>query len=91
MARKVLTDFVEGGELREGFLGVELDETDRSGGALISKVIPGSAASRAGLEGDLILSVGSKGVNSVNQTRVAISQTAPAQNFRSRYPEEVCQ
>lgn len=78
MARKVLTDFVEGGELRRGFLGVELDETDRSGGALISKVIPGSAASRAGLrEGDLILSVGSKGVNSVNQTRVAISQTAP--------------
>lgn len=78
MARKVLTDFVEGGELRRGFLGVELDETDRSGGALISKVIPGSAASRAGLrEGDLILSVGSKEVNSVNQTRVAISQTAP--------------
>ena len=78
MARKVLTDFVEGGELRRGFLGVELDETDRSGGALISKVIPGSAASRAGLrEGDLILSVGSKEVNSVNQTRVARSQTAP--------------
>lgn len=78
MARKVLTDFVEGGELRRGFLGVELDETELSGGSLIAKVIPGSAASRAGLrEGDLILSVGDKEVNSVNQTRVAISQTAP--------------
>jgi len=78
MARKVLTDFVEGGELRRGFLGVELDETDQAGGALIANVIPGSAASRAGLrKDDVILSVGSKEVNSVNQTRVAISQRAP--------------
>jgi serine protease Do/serine protease DegQ len=78
MARKVLTDFVEGGELRRGFLGVELGDTEQAGGAVIAKVIPGSAASRAGLrENDLILSVGEKEVNSVNQTRVAISQTAP--------------
>ena len=78
MARKVLTDFVEGGELRRGFLGVSLGETELSGGALIAEVIPGSAASRAGLrQGDVILSVGIKDVNSVNQTRVAISQTAP--------------
>jgi serine protease Do/serine protease DegQ len=78
MARKVLTDLVEGGELRRGFLGVDLDETELNGGALINKVIPGSAASRAGLrKGDLILSVGDKEVNSVNQTRIAISQTAP--------------
>jgi len=78
MARKVLTDFVEGGELRRGFLGVELGETEQAGGALITKVIPGSAASRAGLrKNDLILIVGDKEVNSVNQSRVAISQTAP--------------
>ena len=79
IAKNVLTDFVEGGgELRRGFLGVELGETNLPGGALIGKVIPGSAASRAGLrQGDLILEVGSKEVNSVNQTRVAISQTAP--------------
>jgi serine protease Do/serine protease DegQ len=78
MVRKVLTDFVEGGELRRGFLGVTLGETELSGGALIAKVIPGSAASRAGLrQGDVIISVGTKEVNSVNQTRVAISQTAP--------------
>jgi serine protease Do/serine protease DegQ len=78
MARKVLTDFVEGGELRRGFLGVELGETEQAGGALITKVIPGSAAARAGLrKNDLILIVGDKEVNSVNQSRVAISQTAP--------------
>ena len=74
----MLTDFVEGGELRRGFfLGVELDETDLPGGALIAKVIPGSAASRRSEKDDLILAVGPKRVNSVNQTRVAISQTAP--------------
>ena len=79
IAKNVLTDFVEGGgELRRGFLGVELGETNLPGGALIGKVIPGSAASRAGLrQGDLILEVGTKEVNSVNQTRVAISQTSP--------------
>ena len=79
IAKNVLTDFVVGGgELRRGFLGVELGETNLPGGALIGKVIPGSAASRAGLrQGDLILEVGTKEVNSVNQTRVAISQTSP--------------
>lgn len=78
MARKVLTDFVEDGGLRRGFLGVELNETDLNGGAVITNVIPGSAASRAGLrKNDLILFIGKKEVNSVNQTRVAISQTSP--------------
>ena len=78
MAKKVLIDFVEGGELRRGFLGVELDSVDSKGGAVIVKVIPRSSASQAGLrENDVILSVGGKAVNSVNQTRVAISQTTP--------------
>ena len=78
MAKKVLVDFVEGGELRRGFLGVELDSVDSKGGAVIVKVIPRSSASEAGLkENDIILSVGGKAVNSVNQTRVAISQTTP--------------
>ena len=78
MAKKVLIVFVEGGALRRGFLGVELQETDSSGGAAITRVISGSSASRAGLrKNDLILSVDGKIVNSVNQTRVAISQTTP--------------
>ena len=37
MARKVLTDLVQGGKLRRGFLGVDLDETELNGGALINK------------------------------------------------------
>ena len=61
MAKKVLIDFVEGGELRRGFLGVELDSVDSKGGAVIVKVIPRSSASQAGLrENDVILSVGGK-------------------------------
>ena len=63
-------------------MGVELNETDLNGGAVITNVIPGSAASNAGLrKDDLILSIGKKEVNSVNQTRVAISQTAPGTKF----------
>ena len=38
MAKKVLIDFVEGGELG-GFLGVELDSVDSKGGAVIVKVV----------------------------------------------------
>ena len=93
IAKNVLTDFVEGGgELRRGFLGVELAETDLPGGAEIGKVIPGSAASRAGLrQGDLILEVGPKEVNSVNQTRVAISQTAPGTKIPIKISEKVLQ
>ena len=39
----MLTDFVEGGELRR--VWGRLDETDQTGGALIANVISGSAAS----------------------------------------------
>ena len=79
IVKKVLTDFVQGGELRRGFLGVSLNMEDTSnGGALVEDVILGSAAEKAGFEpGDLIVSVGEAEVGSANQLRLVIAQTSP--------------
>jgi serine protease Do/serine protease DegQ len=79
IVKKVLTDFVQGGELRRGFLGVSLNMEDTtSGGALVEDVILGSAAEKAGFApGDLIVSVGKAEVSSANQLRLAIAQTSP--------------
>ncbi len=79
MVIKVLTDFVEKGGLRRGFLGVELRNADSTElGAIVAAVVPGSAADLAGIKfNDRIIKVGTRKVDSVNQSRLAISQTAP--------------
>ncbi|MEC8014215.1 MAG: trypsin-like peptidase domain-containing protein [Verrucomicrobiota bacterium] len=78
MVRKVLIDFVQAGSIRRGFLGVELLETKDMDGALVGKVVPQSAADIAGFQaGDIIIKVGKVSVYSVNQSRLAISQTEP--------------
>ena len=87
IVRKVLVDFVRGGELRRGFLGVQLNPNSTSNiGVLVEGVIPNSAAEKAGFEGgDLILSVGDEKVDSMNKLRLAISQTSPG----TRIPIEI--
>ena len=78
MVRKVLSDFVKGGGLKRGFLGVSLKEDPSVQGAVIDSVELDSPAEQAGLKsGDLIVNAGGRAVNSVNQLRVAISQTPP--------------
>ena len=79
MVRKVLTDLVERGGIQRGFLGVELTAVSSGqGGAIISKVVPRSAADLAGFKsGDRILKVGDRIVESINQSKLAISQTQP--------------
>ena len=78
MVRKVLTDLVEKGGIRRGFLGVELASTEDGTGAIVKKIVSGSAADLAGfLPNDKIIKVGDTKVDSINQSRLAISQTAP--------------
>ena len=48
MVKKVLTDLVEKGGVRRGFLGVELSATADSNGAVVEKIYAGSAADLAG-------------------------------------------
>jgi len=86
MVRKVLTDLVQSGIMRRGFLGVELGEDPDLQGALVTRIVAKSAAAQAGfLQLDVITKVGTKKVNTVNQTRIAISQTEPG----TRIPIEV--
>ena len=78
MVRKVLTDLVQSGIMRRGFLGVELEEDPDYQGALVTRIVSKSAADLAGFSKmDIITKVGTQKVNSVNQTRIAISQTEP--------------
>jgi S1-C subfamily serine protease len=48
MVKKVLTDLVQEGGIRRGFLGVELAPTTDGSGAIVEKIVPGSAADLAG-------------------------------------------
>ena len=68
MARNVMTQILEHGEVRRGLLGVSVQSIDpelaenlglaTTDGALVSQVMPDSAAERAGIEpGDVVLSV----------------------------------
>ena len=86
MVRRALTDYMEEGKIRRGFLGVSLQKDANDNGPIVGSVVNGSAAEKAGfLTGDKIIKVGEKLVQSVNQARVAISQTVPG----SKIPVEV--
>jgi membrane-associated protease RseP (regulator of RpoE activity) len=78
MVRRALTDYMEEGKIRRGFLGVSLEPDSNGNAAVVASVVSGSAADEAGfLANDKIVKVGKKLVYSVNQARVAISQTLP--------------
>lgn len=80
MVKNVLNDLVKGGGLKRGFLGVILDDDPDPSvqGAIVDRVEVDSPADQAGLQPrDVIVSAGGKPVTSVNQLRVAISQTPP--------------
>ena len=78
MVRRALTDYMEEGKIRRGFLGVSLEPDPNGNAAVVANVVSGSAADEAGfLANDKIVKVGKKLVYSVNQARVAISQTLP--------------
>jgi serine protease Do len=70
MARAVMTQLIEHGELRRGQLGVTIQDLtldlaaamnlDLRGGAVVTRIEPGSPAARAGLrQGDVIVEVNS--------------------------------
>ena len=75
MAREVMDQIVEYGEIRRGQLGVHIQDVtpsiaealnlDVERGALVSQVLPGSAAEKAGLQaGDVIVEVNGRPVDS---------------------------
>ena len=91
MARNIMEQLVETGEVKRGFLGVSIQDVTRemaeamdlqaNKGVLVAGVEEDSPADEAGLErGDLILAVNGRAVNSVYELRNRISQTTPGSN-----------
>lgn len=86
MAREVMNQLREHGEVRRGQLGVlvqdltpelaqAFDLKDRQG-AVIAQVMPGSPAEKAGVRaGDIVLAVNGRAVHSANALRNAIGMT----------------
>ena len=73
MAREIMDQLVEFGEVRRGQLGIHIQDVtpsiaealnlDAAVGALVSQVLPGSAAEEAGLQaGDIILAIDGRAV-----------------------------
>lgn len=84
IAKSVVDDIIEFGEVRRGYLGVYIDrmsptiakgvKLDKPRGVFISNVMAGSAAEKAGIEeGDVILSVNGKEVNQPNELQAKIA------------------
>ena len=83
MARNVMTQILEHGEVRRGLLGVSVQSIDpdlaenlgleTTDGALVSQVMPDSAAERAGIEpGDVVLSVDGEVVTDAASLRLRV-------------------
>ena len=88
LAKKVMDDIIEHGEVKRGILGVALEEVtavtaeaygmDRPKGVLIGTVFEKTAAEKAGLkERDIILSVDGQDVNRTNQLQSIIGRKRP--------------
>jgi Do/DeqQ family serine protease len=93
MARNIIDQLVKFGAVKRGVLGISIDDVSAdiaqlyglkdAQGALITQVVEGSAAEKAGLRiGDVVVSVNDKQVKSRNELRLAISQLRAGQTVR---------
>lgn len=93
MAKNIMNQLLEKGSVTRGFLGVTLQPMDadiakafglaKPEGALISEVIPGSAADKAGLkQGDIILEYDNKPVKSSEGLKTEISLKCPGSTIQ---------
>ena len=96
LARRIMEDLVEFGEVRRAYLGVamrpvsavdaELYGLPRPMGALIQQTVPGSPAATAGLsQEDVIVSVNGVTVNRPSQLQVLIAQRRPGDEVSIGY------
>ncbi len=88
MARKIMTQIKDHGQVTRGWLGLQIQEMDSSlakafglkdgKGALISGVEPDGPAARAGIEkGDVIREMNGQIVNDSRALRLTIAETGP--------------
>ena len=104
LVQKVMRDLIDYGLVQRGFLGVqitdinqELKETNKlpnTKGVFVSKVTEGGSAENAGLkDGDVILKIGTKEVNSVAELQEEIGKRRPGDKLtltiRNKNDDEV--
>jgi serine protease Do len=93
MARSVMDQIVSHGKVVRGYLGIYIGDVTpllakefgqgQVGGALVNDVSPDAPGSRAGLKrGDVILKLNGQAVESANDLRLRISQSAPGTNVK---------
>ena len=93
MARSVMDQIVSHGKVVRGYLGIYIGDVTpllakefgqgQAGGALINDVSPDAPGSRAGLKrGDVILKLNGQAVESANDLRLRISESAPGTNVK---------
>ena len=92
MARQLIDQLVAHGEVRRGRLGVLIQDltpdiaeamrVEAEGGAVVSRIVPGSAAEQAGLRaGDVILSLDGQAIASSAELRNRIGLMTPGQDI----------
>lgn len=93
IAKKIVDDLMRFGEVRRGYLGVYISPVtatvakgsglDIPHGVLVTNVIAGRAADKAGiLEGDIILQVAKKDVNRTNELQARVSAYNPGEQIQ---------
>jgi serine protease Do len=91
LMERVVGDLIAFGEVRRGFLGVEIGDVDarmasriglaRIGGVFVNAVTPGGAADRGGIrDGDVVLSISGRAVNAPNELQSVIARYRPGEN-----------
>lgn len=91
LARKVIQQIIENGQVSRGFLGVLIQDLnpdlarsfkyDGENGVLISEVTPGGPAEKAGLQaGDIITQLNGNSVKTADEIRNRVADIAPGQS-----------
>jgi len=91
LMKKVIEDFKMYGEVERGFLGIGIQDVDnkiaedkglpKPEGVLVNKLTENSAADEAGVkEGDIILKVDGKEVNSVSELQAMVAAKRPGEH-----------
>jgi serine protease Do len=93
MAKTVMDDFINFGEVRRGYIGVRIESMtptraegvglDKPQGVLVVSVLPGKAADNAGIKaGDVILEVDGVKVNKTNQLQAKVGTFNPGDKVK---------
>jgi len=93
MAKTVMEQLLKDGKVRRGMLGINIQnitadtakalELADSTGVLVSKVLPGSAADKAGIKrGDIITSINGEKIEDSNVLRNKVASTLPGTSIK---------